>query len=338
MSSDSDEEVYAPTLQNILDQKELKWVFVGGKGGVGKTTTSCSLAVALAAVRESVLVISTDPAHNISDAFGQKFSKTPTLVNGFENLFALEIDPTVEPETADPLADATAQNFIGELASSVPGIDEAMSFAELMRQVQTMEYSIIIFDTAPTGHTLRLLAFPSVMEKAFEVMTKLKDRFSGIINQVTALMGNAAAAQESIMAKMEDTKLVIETIHRQFQDPMKTTFVCVCIPEFLSLYETERLVQELAKFDIDSHNVVVNQVLFPDDDCKCRKCLARVRMQTKYVNQIQVLYDEYHVALMPLLDAEVRGVPGLRQFAELLLTEDKANHPLVRPPAEKTPE
>ncbi len=263
-----------------------------------------------------MLIVSTDPAHNLSDAFGQKFGKDPIKVNGFDNLFCMEVDSSGEQEweaieaaqatqgvAADGLESGVG-SIMKDLMTSVPGIDEAMAFAELMKMVQEMNYSTIVFDTAPTGHTLRLLSFPKTMESAIGKLLELKvtnhstfqrlcnitcllyprinyssiivsslflvqNRFSGLLTQVTAFMGaEGAAGIESMIAKLEQLKGLIDQVHNQIRDPEKTTFVCVCIPEFLSIYETERLVQELSKSEIDTHNVVVNQVLFPDKDAE----------------------------------------------------------------------
>ncbi|KAK4805017.1 hypothetical protein SAY86_004834 [Trapa natans] len=309
----------AATVQNVLDQDTLKWVFVGGKGGVGKTTCSSVLAIALARVRTSVLIISTDPAHNLSDAFQQRFTKTPTLVNGFTNLYAMEVDPTVEHE--DMGGPERMDSLISELANAIPGIDEAMSFAEMLKLTQTVDYSVIVFDTAPTGHTLRLLQFPSTLEKGLAKMMALKNRFGGLLTQVTRLFGvDDEFGEDALLGRMEGMKDVIEQVNTQFRDPDLTTFVCVCIPEFLSLYETERLVQELTKFDIDTHNIIINQVLFNEEDSESKLLKARMKMQQKYLDQFYMLYDDFHITKLPLLPEEVTGVEALKAFSRHFLT------------------
>ncbi|KAK4418711.1 ATPase ARSA2 [Sesamum alatum] len=315
----SNEELPEATVQNILEQDSLKWIFVGGKGGVGKTTCSSILSILLARVRQSVLIISTDPAHNLSDAFQQKFTKSPTLVNGFSNLYAMEVDPTVEHD--DSLGTDITDGFISDLANSIPGIDEAMSFAEMLKLVQSMDYSVIVFDTAPTGHTLRLLQFPSTLEKGLAKMMSLKNKFGGMLTQMTRLLGvGDEFGEDAILGKLEGMKDVIEQVNKQFKDPDLTTFVCVCIPEFLSLYETERLVQELTKFEIDTHNIIINQVIYDEEVVESKLLKARMRMQQKYLDQFYMLYDDFNITKLPLLPQEVCGIEALKSFSRHFLS------------------
>lgn len=204
-----------------------------------------------------------------------------------------------------------------DLASAIPGVDEAMGFAEIMKLVKSMEYSVVVFDTAPTGHTLRFLNFPSVLEKALTKFSTFGRSLGPMFSQVQGMLGGGAGgAQEDMFAKLESMRAVITEVNTQFKDADRTTFICVCIAEFLSLYETERLIQELTQYEIDTHAIVCNQLLFPPPGSNCEHCRVRMGMQSKYLGEMAELYaEDFNIVRVPLLTEEVRGPEKLRSFS-----------------------
>ncbi|GMM30279.1 guanine nucleotide exchange factor [Martiniozyma asiatica (nom. inval.)] len=321
-----------PTLYDIVTQETLKWVFVGGKGGVGKTTTSSSIAIQLALNNptKNYLLISTDPAHNLSDAFDQKFGKDARIVEGLNNLSCMEIDPSssMEEFTSNKMLDSNdpLSGVMSEITSSIPGIDEAFSFMEVVKHIKnqkatdsnTIKYDTIVFDTAPTGHTLRFLQLPATLEKLLGKFDEITSRMGPLLN----MMGGDQ--KQEMFSKLNEMREQVTEVNKQFQNPDLTTFVCVCISEFLSLYETERLIQDLLKGGMDVNTIVVNQLLFADDD-ECKRCQARWKMQKKYLDQMDELYEDYHLIKMPLLGNEIRGLPNLKKFSNLLLNPYNPN-------------
>lgn len=180
------------SLKSLFESKTLQFIFVGGKGGVGKTTTASSIAITLAQTRGRTLLISTDPAHNLSDAFNQQFSHEPVAVDGVENLFAMEVDPKKALELTsvkifegeDDLLGFSKENtgFIEQLLGNFPGIDEAVVFMKLIAMAKEMKTEVVVFDTAPTGHTLKLLAFPKIITEALGKVGQLKEKLGGLFS------------------------------------------------------------------------------------------------------------------------------------------------------------
>lgn len=333
---------YEPNITNILEQKGLKWIFVGGKGGVGKTSVSCSLAVQLAKHHDSVLLISTDPAHNIADSFEQQFTRAPTQVKGVHNLMAMEVDSSPPEESieeifADPANEQQnlLKNVMKDVVGNLPGLDELIALVNIFKIVETHQFDCVVFDTAPTGHTLRLLSIPGSIDKVLRQLIQMKSWVGGLVNVMSGSLGMNGTMN---MDTLDELLPVVERINKELRDPDITTFICVCIPEFLSLYETERLIQKLTVLDIDTHNVVVNQIVYPDKDSEggvaCGLCGSRAKMQTKYLDQIADLYEDFHVIKMPQMPIEVKGSNMLKRFGSFLVDPPdmakKSVHDLVK--------
>ena len=206
----------------IVEDKDLKFLFVGGKGGVGKTTTSSSIACQLAYDRK-VLLISTDPAHSLSDAFRLDFGNgEPHEIPGVPNLHVMEVNP--ETNLQDEIkewAEMAQQAGMDELTSKVsefqewlsgvPGIDEATALTSVIGHIESGTYDTIVFDTAPTGHTLKLLQLPAILQAGLDKLqswqAKIWDVWSVMKAGASAMAGDAPALSPAEMKKTVQDKL-----------------------------------------------------------------------------------------------------------------------------------
>ncbi len=307
------------------------FVFVGGKGGVGKTTVSAATALWMAKQGKKTLVISTDPAHSLADSLEKPIGHLPTPI--MENLHAVEIDPEVAMEDYQVKMKEQAASNPGmgmdmlqdqmDMASMSPGIDEAAAFDKFLQYMTTDEYDIVIFDTAPTGHTLRLLSFPEIMDSWVGKMIKIRKQVGSMakaFKNIMPFMGDEEE-EDRALEDMEVTKKKIREARAVMADPERTSFKMVVIPEEMSIYESERAMEALKKYNIYSDGVIVNQILPEETDCEF--CQARRTLQQKRLKQIHEKFQGQLVAELPLLKEEAKGLSTLEKVGELLYGDVK---------------
>lgn len=285
-----------------------RFLFFSGKGGVGKTSMACIHAVRFAGEGKRTLIVTTDPASNLADVFEQPIGHKVTPIEGAPNLWAMEIDP--DRATEDYIGRALApiraafppemvrvieEQMGGPCTAEVAAFDRFTDFLEAPGQ-DAQHFDVVIFDTAPTGHTLRLLQLPAEWSQSIQAASQGSGQ---------TCLGPAAAIQES--------QHKYERALTTMRDPQMATFVFVLHPEAIAIKETRRATAELAKLDIHTHELIVNGII-PPEETGNRLFAARARMQTRYLKQIETELP-FPMSRMALLAGEIKGLSRLREVA-----------------------
>ena len=310
----------------------------GGKGGVGKTTTSASTAVWLADSGLRVLLVSSDPAHSTSDSLGVELSSGPTPVEGVPGLFGLELNPeaklssfmpklgeSLSGMSSSPLAafgglggmfDSDAKEEMASIKDEVetselilPGLDEAIAFDELLKHVENPLWDVIVFDTAPTGHTLRFLALPELIEAWSGRLLRMM-RVSGGIRSM--LFGRKQS--QAMKEELERFRRRVLHVRRVLSDESTTSFTLVTIPERMGVNETLRANTSLKEYELPVTGCLVNRVT-PELDHPF--LIQRRKEEQGHIEELNEQL-EIPVTTMDLFDGEIQGLERLRAYGELL--------------------
>lgn len=293
---------------------ETKFIFFSGKGGVGKTSMACTTAVHWADAGKKTLIVTTDPAANLADVFEQQIGHNITPISGVANLFAMEIDPDIATkEYKERLLAPMKELFDDELLKiaeeqlSGPCTEEMASFDKFIDFMEDGTYDAIIFDTAPTGHTIRLLELPVDWSKHIEESSKGSGQTC--MGPVTLIQENKAKFDAAI-AKLRDTA--------------RTEFIFVLQPEQTSLDETVRASQELAKLGIPTSSLIMNG-LIPAAEAVNPFFKQRYDMQQTYLTKARHIFNNMPMKTMELFDVELKGVEMFRQVGDRLFAGDDYN-------------
>lgn len=211
---------------------------------------------------------------------------------------------------------AMASNLLGDMSGmSPPGSDEAMAFGKILEFIEDASYDRVVFDTAPTGHTLKLLELPELLDSWLGKMLTLRQRLSSMMSGLRAMMGGGDQ-EETAWQTLQVTKDKIRAARIELTDPETTQFVVVTIAEAMSVFETQRLLGSLNSWHISATNIVVNQLIPENPDCKF--CSSRRKMQQTNIADIRDLFNDLNITEVPLFDNEIRGIEGLSKLGHIL--------------------
>ncbi|WP_322800862.1 ArsA family ATPase [Thermoflexus sp.] len=318
----------------LREHPRLKYVFFGGKGGVGKTVMAGATALWFAKQGRRTLLASTNPVHSLSGLLDQNVFGKPTPVAGVPNLWAYEIDTkdTIERSKREirekiqwflKFAEIStrADEFV-ESATMNPAFEESAMFENMIDLMFRDEYEVYVFDTAPTANARRLLGMSKVYALWVNKMIKSRQEAQALRRLLSFTKKEEPDPLMDYLISFRDR---MERARRLITDPELTAFFFVTLPEALPIAVIRRFIHWFHDFGIPVGGVIVNGLIdrsflgenTPDF------VRNRIEMQARYLQEIEALFDGLVRGMTPLLENEVRGVPMLERFAGYLFADTR---------------
>jgi arsenite-transporting ATPase len=320
---------------------ERRILFVGGKGGVGKTTTAASLAKVAADEGRACLVVSTDPAHSLSDIFEKRIGDREKKLD--ENLWALEIDPDAEAKRYLATVKSNMRGLVHpemyplvdrqiDLARQAPGSQEAAlvdRMASLMADARD-RFDLLVFDTAPAGHTMRLLSLPEVMAAWTEGMLARRDKSKHLGKLLSKLRGKAVSADDPTAEESGRNAKINEILTARrnkllaarelLLDRNTTAFLIVLTPEKLPILESRKVRDLLGQHHIHVAALLVNRVLPTEAGGAFLE--TRRKQEEKYLQEIDDIFSPLPRIHLPLQEQDIQGLSALQRFGRILIENE----------------
>ena len=310
---------------SYLDQEPKRLIMIGGKGGVGKTTCASAIALHFALQGRKTLIISSDPTPSLSDIFEVEIGDEETPIENVKDLYGIEISSEVVlkkwkerfgPEIYDVVSSFASVDYdFVDYIGGAPGIEEEYMLNYILELVEGGQYDLVVWDTAPAGHTLRLLHLPQIFMKHLEAATKfymnLYSYFEKMKESVKLKKG-----KRSLLEIISGWEHLAEKVVSFIRDPGKSEFIIVTIPEALGVKQTERIITDFDDYQLRVRSLIINYVI-EEADCEFHR--IRSEMQQGY---IRVLRDQYahRIGLIqtPLFPHEIKGVERIRRISDIL--------------------
>jgi arsenite-transporting ATPase len=313
------------TSLNRLDKEPKRLIMIGGKGGVGKTTCASAIALHFSLKGKKTLIISSDPTPSLSDIFEMEIGDQEKPINHVENLYGIEISSEVVlkkwkerfgPEIYEVVSSFASVDYdFVDYIGGAPGIEEEYMLNYILELVESGQYDLVVWDTAPAGHTLRLLHLPQIFLKHLEAATKFYMNLYSYLEKLkkTVKLKKGKRSLLEIISGWED---LAEKVVNFIRNPQKSEFIVVTIPEALGVRQTERIIKDFDEYQLNVNHLIVNYVI-QQADCEFHK--IRSEMQQSY---IKILKDQYsnRIKLIetPLFPQEIKGVEKIKRISEIL--------------------